>query len=121
MSKSTHLPIDMAHKVILWLQTHEAELKHETSVEAVKRLKADTGLDLTKAQILRLVRGMKIDLFTHGTRRMKNFNVFESYDVVSILAKSIIELANEIGHPLVHSDRLYEIIARKLKGDASCE
>jgi hypothetical protein len=111
---SKQLNFASEYKVANWLQSHHDEVKSKTANEVLPDIKADTGVDLKRNQVIRIAREAGMNLFTREVRSTKRFNPSCQYDSMAILAKSINEIASSLDIKLHPAEKLKLIFARRL-------
>jgi len=109
------LSLSETYRVAQWLESHLDECKRDSARESAEKVKADLGMEVHPTSLVRIARELGLPLFTRAQRRQKDFRQDRPFDVAAVLAKSIKELADALGHSLAHHDVLTDIVSRRVR------
>lgn len=108
------LPLPQKIAVVEWLKKNLDALKTQSSTQAAIDLKADTGIEISGANLYQMAEVMNLNLFRRGSKVLEHFNPRASHDVASVLAQGILELAEKLGYTLTVDARLRMVSRRYL-------
>ena len=98
-------------KIMDWLDAHREEATGKTPKELIPIIRADIAVGACTVDVIKTaakVRGVSL-----LQRRRPRFEESDRFTVAAVLAKSIRQLANEMGVNLEFAEELNKIIARQ--------
>ncbi len=91
-------------KVSQWFQAHPDEVSQHVTQEIIRRVKADTGIDITHDRVNELAT-------FYGITRKPTEDYYARRDRAHILAVEVVRFMNAMGFPI--SNELKSLIDRK--------
>ena len=98
-------------KIMDWLDTHREEATVKTPKELIPIIQADIAIEVCTVNAIKTaakVRGVSL-----RNRKKPEFKESDRFTVAAVLAKSIRQLANEMGVELEFAEELKKIISRQ--------
>lgn len=98
-------------KIMDWLDKHRDEATGKTPKELIPLIRADLAIEVCTTNVIKTaakVRGVSL-----RSRKKPAFKESDRFTVASVLAKSIRQLANEMGVDLEFAEELKKIISRQ--------
>jgi hypothetical protein len=97
-----------------YLQAHIGQLKGKTYVDIAKTVHTDTGHEVPKAAVQRIIKGLALDLGKREPKSKEARNMSGHHSALAVLAKIVRQLCNELGTNLSDFEKtaLNQIVTR---------